>query len=271
LALEALSPAAFDFIIQVEQAYTKLIETAPADRETGLGGTLFYAGELDEETRALIAAANIAGAATLTATADRDAQKQAIRDGIADFLVNSLDEALRVLKNELRKRETVAVCVGLAADAVEREMTERGVLPDLQRADLPKTRVPDALMEEIQIVGENTEAVLDSSEMKSLVTWSVASAPAQWLPLLDAVALDCLDADAWPARRWLRLAPRFLGRLAQGMRLISADREFAARFIGRVRVKVERGEIGVAVELRTYYRRMEYVHRLVPGKAASEA
>jgi hypothetical protein len=271
LALEALSPAAFDFIIQVEQAYTRLIETARADRETGLGGTLFYAGEMDAESRALIAAANIAGTATLTATADRDAQKQAIRDGIADFLVNSLDEALRILKNELRKRESVAVCVGLAANAVEREMAERGVLPDLQRPDLPKMRVYDARMEETPGVEGGARAGLDSTETKSLVTWSVASAPAQWLPVLDAIALDCLDEDAWRARRWLRLAPRFLGRLAQGIRLISADREFAPRFIRRVRVKVERGEITVAVEIRSQYRRMEYVHRIVPEEAAGGA
>jgi hypothetical protein len=268
LALEALSPAAFDFIFQVEQAYTRLMETARADREAGLGGTLFYAGELEEKSRTLIAAANIAGAATLTATADRDAQKQAIRDGIADFLVNSLDEALRILKNELRKREAVAVCVGVATDAVEREMTERGVLPDLRRRDLPEVRVHNAPMELAPAVEECAQADLDSTETNSLVSWSVASAPARWLPVLDTIALDCLDADAWRARRWLRLAPRFLGRPAQGMRLISADREFAARFIGRVRMKVERVEIAVAVEVRSRYRQMEYVHRLLPREAA---
>jgi urocanate hydratase len=109
-----------------------LIQTTLAERETGLGGKLFYAGELDGEGRALVVAANIAGAASLVATADRAAQKQAIRDGVADCLVNSLDEALRILKNQLRKRETVAVCLGLAPEAVEREMLERGVLPDLR-------------------------------------------------------------------------------------------------------------------------------------------
>ncbi len=87
-------------------------------------------------------AANIAGAASLVATADRAAQKQAIRDGVADFLVNSLDEALRILKNQLRKRETVAVCVGLAPEAVEREMQERGVLPDLLRRDVRHRPIP---------------------------------------------------------------------------------------------------------------------------------
>ena len=95
LALETQSPTAFEFIAQVARAYAKLIETAPADREKPRAGSFFYAGELDEEGRALVVAANIAGAATLVATADRAAQKQAVRDGVTDFLVNSLDEALR--------------------------------------------------------------------------------------------------------------------------------------------------------------------------------
>ena len=68
----------------------------------------------------------------------RAAQKQAIRDGVADFLVNSLDEALRILKNQLRKRETVAVCVGLAPADVEREMKERGVAA---RSAAPRLRI----------------------------------------------------------------------------------------------------------------------------------
>ncbi len=56
---------------------------------------------------------------------------------------------------------------------------------------------------------------IDFKKVPALVTWSVASDQAQWLPRLDAIALDCLDADEWAARRWLRLAPRYLGRLAQ--------------------------------------------------------
>ena len=135
MALAAPSPEALDFGARVAKAYAKLIACGIADPESGLGGRLFYAGELDEEGRALIVAANIAGAATLAASADRAAQKQAIRDGVADFLVNSLDEALRILKNQLRKRETVAVSVTMKPAAMEREMNERGVAPDLVRRD----------------------------------------------------------------------------------------------------------------------------------------
>lgn len=243
------------------------MQTALADPETGLGGKLFYAGELDGEGRALVVAANIAGAASLVATADRAAPKQAIRLGVADFLVNSLDEALRILKNQLRKRETVAVCLGLAPEAVEREIEARGVQPDLLRRDVRIAPFHDALMRQ-----ESEQEESDFRKVPALVTWRVASDQARWLPRLDATALDCLDAGAWPdawiARRWLRLSPRFLGRLAHGLRLLHCNLEFAARFIERVRQRVECGEIAVAVEIRSHYLGRQDTLRFAPGESA---
>ncbi len=249
MALDFNRSAAIDFVGKVEGAYAGLIRTADAGPAAGqeptLGGKLFYAGELDETGRALVVAGNVAGAATLAATSDLIAQKQAVRDGVVDFLVTSLDEALRILKNEIRKRETVAVCVGAAPDALEREMLERGVLPDIVRPDAASA---------MERTGPHREgmqhAATDSLQIPVLVVWSVASAPAHWLPKLDAIALDCLEPDAWPATRWLRLAPRYLGRLAHGVRSLHADRQFAARFIERVRERVQRAEIGVLVEIR---------------------
>jgi len=261
LAYEAQTPAAFEFVEFVVRAYTGLVQTPFADPETGLGGRLFYAGELDGEGRALIVAANIAGAASLVATADSAAQKQAIRDGVADFLVNSLDEALRILKNQLRKRETVAVCVSLAPQSVEREMQERGVLPDLLRRDVHLAPYHNALM-----LQEGEPEEIDFKKVPALVTWTVASDQAKWLPKLDAIALDCLAADAWTARRWLRLSPRFLGRLAHGLRMLHCDREFAARFFEQMRLRADRGEITVAVELCSYFSGVHDQFRFAPNK-----
>ena len=256
------------FTLQVERLYAALIAAAdlgPGPHgEAGLGGKLLYAGELDGDGRALLVAGNIAGAASLGATADAGAQKQAVRDGVADFLVISLDEALRILKNEIRKRETVGVCVGAAPQAVEREMLERGVAPDLLRPAFS-----GASPSSVSFVERARRIVLAApGESQALLTWRVAAAPAQWLPKLDAIALDCVGADsgpaAWAARRWLRLAPRYLGRLAQGLRLMVCDRDFTADLIEQVRVRVERGEIGVAVEIQVSAGRQHGQHWLVP-------
>ena len=216
-------PEAFDFLLDVERFYARLMAGCAA-AETGLGGKLLYVGELDASARALLVAANTAGAASLTATADLAAQKQAMRDGVVDFLVTSLDEALRILKNEVRKHETVAVCVALAPDAVEREMQERGVLPDLTRSGLWQP----------------------AEEAETLLAWRVTKAPAMWLPYLDALASSCLDEAA---HRWLRQVPRYLGRLAPGLRVLRCETECASKFIALVEERVGCDEIAVGVEI----------------------
>jgi hypothetical protein len=240
----------------VAAAYAKLIARGNADPESGLGGRLFYAGEMDEEGRALVVAANIAGAATLAASADRAAQKQSLRDGIADFLVTSLDEALRILKNQLRKRETASVCVAIEPAAVEREMNERGVAPDLERRDLPLASLHEVRISE---KGEPGETALSGA--LALVLWRANSALHGDLALLDEVALASLDPNDWAARRWLRLAPRYLGRMAQGLRLLQAQRQFAARFEEELCARVNRGEIAFPCEIRSYFGELEEKHR----------
>ena len=231
MAGDSIESAASGFAFQVERFYASLISAGNIvkgpGQEPSLGGRLLYAGELDAEARALLVAANIAGAASLAATADAAAGKQAIRDGVVDFLVTSLDEALRILKNEIRKRETVAVCVAAASEAVEGEMLRRGVAPDLARP----------------------RAVVAPPESQALLTWNVASAPAIWLPKLDAVAAACLQLKDETARRWLRLAPRYLGRLARGSRLLVCHPDVPAEFIERARRCVEAREIPVPVEI----------------------
>jgi hypothetical protein len=244
--------AALEFALQVEHFYAGLILAANLgpDAEPSLGGKLLYAGYLDADTRALLVAANIAGAASLAVSADAAAGRQAIRDGVIDFLVTSLDEALRILKNEIRKRSTVAVCVAVESEAdFARQLLERGVLPDLL---LPRSaHAPEFAAFLSQ--GARPVVAIHPDANQVLLAWSVANAPAQWLPKLDALAVDCLSPDPSPAtasaRRWLRLAPRYLGRRSQGLRLLRCDDRAANHFIDRLREKVEGAEIGVAVDL----------------------
>jgi hypothetical protein len=239
LPLAPIPPAAFEFILQVERFYAGLMRHAPAGHDFGesnLGGRLVYVGDLGgvgEPTgagRSLMVASNLAGAASLAATADAEAQRQSIRDGVADFVVTNLDEALRILKNEVRKHEAVAVCVAADAAAIEQEMLERGVVPDLRRSDMAGA--------------EPAPAVL---------TWRVGPTPAQWLPKLDAIALECLgerlDPAAHAARRWLRLAPRYLGRQSHGVRLVRCRQDFYDCFSAKVRAGVDEGKIPLEVEV----------------------
>jgi hypothetical protein len=163
---------------------------------------------------------------------------------------------LRILKNEIRKRETVAVCVAAAPDEVQHEMLQRGVLPNLLRPGATAGRECAKFLSQ----GAQQIQLFDLDENQTLLAWSVASAPAQWLPKLDAIALNCLDgnkgapgldSETWEsARRWLRLSPRYLGRLAQNQRVLRCNKESAQKFLKQLREQVEQGEVKVPVEIR---------------------
>ena len=222
-------------LLRIYSCFQSLIQAggSSCSHEPALGGKLLYAGGLEELGRAIVLAGNIAGCATLAATADIAAQKQAIRDGVVDFLVTSLDEALRILKNEIRRQGTVAVCVGASPDQMEREMLERGVQPDLLRKS--------AEMDQGTALGaEVPQAASDPMSTPATVFWQVDSSPARWVPKLDAIALECLAPTDACNRRWLRMMPRYVGRLVPNLRLVPADREFAARFVERLRTHYDR-------------------------------
>ncbi|HUX45984.1 MAG TPA: hypothetical protein VMV57_14640 [Terracidiphilus sp.] len=237
-----------DLLARAEGFYCSLMQhasaatSAPGGAELGLGGRLVYAGELDALGRALVLAGNVAGTATLTATADATAQKQAIRDGVVDFLVTSLDEALRILKNEIRKCEPVAVCVGASAAAVEREMVARGVQPDLL-AEV------DGELRGAALVSPDARKIAAAPVMpeEAWLAWSVTEMTALWMPKLDAMALVCLSEQEQTARRWLRHAPRYGSRLARGVRVLRCRPQAAQAFVERVREAVSRGELGAPV------------------------
>jgi hypothetical protein len=212
--------------------------------EPNLGGSLFYIGELDTRGSAMVIAGNVAGCATLSATADLAAQKRAIREGTVDFVVTSLDEALRILKNEIRKRATVAVCVGLAPSDVEREMLERGVLPDLvlaRRSDKQGCSPHFGFdSHEIQLTEPDRDL--------AFLEWRIAQASLRWAAKLDAIALECLRSDM-SAHRWIRLSPRYFGRSAQGHRALHCDPDLARQILKRFGAAVQDGAIEIQVSV----------------------
>jgi urocanate hydratase len=233
------------------------------DAEPNLGGKLLYVGELDALSRAMVIAGNVAGCATLAVAADPMVQKLAMRDGAVDFVVTSLDEALRIFKNEIRRRNAVAVSVTAEPDAVEREMLERGVLPDLLFAgqrDEPR---------EVCHFGPGEQEVhADTPDVGvAWINWQVERAPAQWMQRLDAIAIECLAGDRW-ASRWIRLGPRYLGRAAQAQRALYCDAPAANEVVRRFREAVGGGAIGTEVSMSLRIRDEMKVFQFVPADGA---
>ncbi len=216
----------------VEEAYRAYFQLSSAfvlDREQGMGGSLVYAGELaaDREQSAAdswIAAANVAGAATLASAPTPESQRRAMRDALVDFVVNSMEEALRILKNEIRQRRAVSVAVAVSQQHLLEEMHKHGVQPE-------------AISEEAMQALQNVQAealqhclILETPRRAEgiFVDWVRDSCCTQKQVGAEAAALE-IAAD--PIRqRWLRLAPRYLGRAAQRRMGVVFSLQEAARW-----------------------------------------
>src|ERR1700686_2461087 len=96
-----------------------------------LAGKLVVTGGMGGMGGAQPLAATMNGAAFLGIDVDPERIKRRVKTGYCDVMVTNLDEALRILKNAVRKREAVSVgLVGNCADVIP-ELARRGIVPDL--------------------------------------------------------------------------------------------------------------------------------------------
>jgi Urocanase Rossmann-like domain len=202
-----------------------------------LGGWLLLYSGLDRDGIAVAMAANVAGAASLGIEPDAGRAKRALRAGVCDFVVNNLDEALRILKNEIRKRRGVSVVLTADADTAVAQMVERGVQPEI-------------LTFPAQELTERGARVLarDVKDGLTMVSWRVASESARWLSDVDGLAAKSLKTTG--ARvRWLELAPRYLGRGFAEERHLRMTEGEADGFVRAIRDAVKTGAIPVGVSV----------------------
>jgi urocanate hydratase len=211
-SVSTIDPALLNDLEAVYAYYASLSRNL--DPESGLGGKLLYAGDLDQDGARLVRAANVAGAASLTAAGEAQAQRSAIRDGVVDFLVTSLDEALRILKNEIRKRNGVSVAVTVSHAQLMAEMTARGVLPDLLRDS-----EADA-----EFISKGAQCVRASVMPAGHLLAAFQSPPIEF----EQRALTLIPQGDHAARRWLRLSHRYLGPQARRIRSVPCDASLAA-------------------------------------------
>lgn len=219
----------FPTIAEVYDRYAALAKPA------GLGGTLLLYSGLDADGIAVAMASNIAGAASLGLEANAERAKQAVRASVCDFVVNGLDEALRILKNEIRKSNAVSViCIGDYEVTVE-EMVARGVQPEIVAFSEPRLEERGARGLPVAGLGEPIR-----------MTWNVDREGPQWLPVLDRLAVAALASE--DARtRWIESAPRYLGRAYAGQRYVRMTEAEADSFVTAVRAAVRGGAVPVSV------------------------
>jgi len=231
-------------VAEVYAQFSELMALAKDRFDGELGGKLLLYGQLDAHGAAVALAANIAGAATLGVDADPERVRQGIRHGFCDFVVNHLDEALRILKNEVRKKQPVSVCLEGDLDATLTEAVERGLQPDLL-ALTGKSDTIETLIERRTIaLGRDSEPETQCEE----ITWFADTAPALWLPKVDALAAQVVPAGDERAR-WLKLAPRYLGRAMAGRHYLQMSAEEADRLEKLVSEATASGAIAARITI----------------------
>ncbi len=101
-------------------------------------GCLILSCGLSGSAADLALAANIAGSTCLSIDPSAENCHAALRNGFVDFVVNNLDEAIRALKNEIRKGRPLSVALEGEAVGVLSAIIARGILPDIFTAFSPE-------------------------------------------------------------------------------------------------------------------------------------
>lgn len=152
------------------------------------------------------AACSLAGAACLLLEPSVAQAKAALRDGGLDFLVSTADEALRTLKNEVRRGRPLAVALTGETSAASEELVDRGVLPELvfrEAGQGPFDRSSESFAGAVPVHSSVTETLrLYLGERRwAPYTWTVAGRAA--MQTLDADLLETLREDDSVRRRWI--------------------------------------------------------------------
>ncbi|MGA7523985.1 MAG: hypothetical protein WBW84_16150 [Acidobacteriaceae bacterium] len=203
-----LSPPALSAVYTRYETLTQIAR----DRFSGsLAGRLLLRSGLDTEGLANIAAAGIAGACSLCIEPEAENLREALRAGLCDFVVGPLDEALRILKNELRRG--LPVSVGLTAEPapILTEMIDRGLQPDL--ISLPPGEGCQIFVDRGAIALTDHDDSADAAT--ALIEWTLTTDAARSMPQVARIAAQSLEParpDTALRQHWLESAPRHLGR-----------------------------------------------------------
>src|SRR5271166_6603575 len=152
-----------------------------------LSGKLVVTGGMGGMGGAQPLAATMNGGAFLGIDVDPERIKRRVKGGYCDVMVTSLDEALRILKNAVRKGEATSVgLVGNCADLIP-ELAKRGVVPDVltdqtsahdpvngyvpngmtlaEAVELRKKNPQEYRKRAIAAIGEHVQAMLDLQKL----------------------------------------------------------------------------------------------------------
>ncbi|HEX6772241.1 MAG TPA: hypothetical protein VF126_09470 [Acidobacteriaceae bacterium] len=209
-------------VARVRARYSSLCAAAARRFGTAsLGGRMLLIDGLADEGDALLISASIAGAASLVLETRLEAVRYCVRNGIVDFAVRTLDEALRILKNEIRKQQPVAVLLESEPSGVLAEMVERGAQPDVVR-----WTTSNAAIEALKQRGAEPAPAADDAELQRAgnVCWRAAEGGGAVLRQVDLLAAQVLPHDDAERQNWIARAPRYLPRAMRLERCVTMNK-----------------------------------------------
>ncbi|HEY1808111.1 MAG TPA: hypothetical protein VGG42_06080 [Acidobacteriaceae bacterium] len=174
-----------------------------------LAGKLFLRFGIEGKGLTAMVGASIAGACSLCVEPDPERLREALRAGLCDFVVGPLDEALRILKNELRRGLPVSVGMTAEPNPTLAEMMQRGVQPDF--VSLAPGQPSGLIDSGALAVGETDTPAAGTA----VVEWTLPLNEVRAMPQITRIVTQILDAarsDTPLRQRWLEQAPRHLGR-----------------------------------------------------------
>jgi urocanate hydratase len=217
-----------------------------------LAGKLIASGSMSGACGALSLAATMNGGAFLGIDGDPDRVKRRVKTGYCDVMVNDLDEALRILKNAVRKRE--AASVGLARDSADviPEMASRGVVPDLLiGANDSYARVREAVetLKGYGAVVVASERLTDTADQGCKTLLCVAlSGEAADIQRVDRLILELFAANE-NLCRWIKAVKSRVRHQGLPARAFSLAAEERRTFGAAVNELVSRGELKAPIML----------------------
>jgi Urocanase Rossmann-like domain len=240
----------------VRSHYARLCAAAVSQFGAGsLAGRLLLIDGLADEGDAILVAASIVGGASLVLEVQTEAIRYCVRNGIVDFAVTTLSEALRILKNEVRKQQPIAVLLEREPAGVLAEMVERGAQPDLLRWAAPEP----ALKASIETLRERGARPLSASVETTApshrddppgdVYWRAGDGGSTALRQLDLLAAQIVPANDPERQNWIARAPRYLPRAMRLERHVAMSEQERSAFIAAVEDRAQQGALAARVEI----------------------
>jgi hypothetical protein len=213
-----------------------------------LAGHLLLVDGLAGEGDALLIAASIAGAASLVLETQVEAIRYCVRNGIVDFAVTTLSEALRILKNEIRKRQPIAVLLEREAAGALAELVERGVQPDMLRWAAPEPALKPFIDTLTQRGARPLPPLLAAGPDPARdVWWHVNEGGSAVLRQLDSIAGNILPQNDPERQNWVARAPCYLPRALRLERRVAMTEQESAAFLAEVKDLGEQNALAAPV------------------------